>query len=144
MSTSIKLASLCGAVLMASVAMASPQKTPEQLAKDLVAVQTASGEPVAQFSKVSLGTTKWEPIDNTHLLVYTRQATAYLLDLDAHCEGLINAQGVSVGGLSRTVYSGTDTVHVSGPSNPGGISCRIVEIRPVDTAKLKSLRTESQ
>ena len=144
MSTTTKLAMFCGAMLMASVTMASPQKTPDQLANDLVAVQTASGAPVPQFSKISMGTTKWEPIDNEHLLVYTRHATAYLLDLDAHCEGLINAQGVSVGGLSRTVYSGTDTVHVTGPSNPGGISCRIVEIRPVDTAKLKSLRTASK
>lgn len=125
--------------LMACAATAAPKSTPtpEQSQAMLTAYQAAAGEPVNYFNNVTRGATKWDPLGQEHLVVYTRPSTAYLLRLDGQCIGLDHATAISMG-LGRQIYVKTNYVTVLGPENPGGIRCRIEEIRPVDVKQVQA------
>ena len=127
------LALTSAALLLAtSVVSAEPRKTPEQIQAELARFSAAAGEPVDRYTNVATHTVKFKPIGTDHVVVYTRPSTAYLLTLDGRCEGLPNAQAISVANGGRVVRSKTDYVFVAGPENPGGMRCKIEQIQPVD------------
>lgn len=104
----------------------------------LAEVRAIAGPPVSSFR--FLRWTSFEPIGLDHLLIFTAPRDVWLLRLDGRCRGLDFDPFIGLNSHFHLVQSGVDSVHVR--DNP--IPCRIVEIRPVDSAKLRHIDNEKQ
>lgn len=126
------------AVALSCVACASFQDRPPDpaIGKRLAEVQMLAGPSVNSFRYMRMSS--FEPIGLQHLLVFTGPRDAFLLDLDAPCRMLDFGPFMGITSHMNRVMSGVDAVRVR--DNP--IPCRIVQIRPVDTARLRRVDAE--
>ena len=124
-------AALVGSVGLS--ACASSGMSPDQ---KLATYQAAAGEPVKSFryfGRIS----GWTPLDDRNIAVWTRAREAWLLSFDGSCRDVEWAPVISLTQQGNSVYAGFDKVLAHG-SGPASIPCRIKEIRPLDTARIKS------
>ena len=96
----------------------------------------AAGAPVNSFSYHGR-INGWTSIDDEHIAVWTRPSEAFLLGFIGRCHDIDYAPMISLTSQANRVYAGFDEVMVQGR---GGIRmpCRIREIRPLDTGRLKA------
>ncbi len=94
-----------------------------------------AGEPIRSFRYFG-DINGWTPLDDSSLVVWTRPAEAYLLDLYGPCQDLDFAQAIALTNLMGEVSARFDKVIVSGTSSMR-VPCRIEEIRKVDVKALR-------
>lgn len=123
---------------LALSACASFQDRPPDPAvtKRLAEVRALAGPPVSSFRFLRMSS--FEPIGLADMLVFTSPGSAWLLRLDGRCRGLDFDPFIGLTSHFHLVQSGIDSVRVR--DNP--IPCRIVEIRPVATEKLRHAESE--
>jgi hypothetical protein len=119
-------------------ATAAPRPVNDAVAQRLAEVSAAAGKPVSSFRYMS--TTQFEPIGLGDLLVYANPREAWLLHLDGPCRNLDFGPFLGLTSHMHRVSAGEDKVLVR--DNP--IPCRIMQIRPVDTAALKRVENDSK
>jgi|SRR5690554_3957910 len=107
-------------------------------AEKLATYQDAAGEPVKSFQYFGR-ISGWTPIDDTNIAVWTRAQEAWLLSFTGRCNDVKWAPAISLTHQGSSVYAGFDDVRVHN-SGPGAASfpCRIAEIRPLDTRKIRA------
>jgi len=108
------------------------------VAQRLAEVTAIAGPTVNSFRFWRMSS--FEPIGLSHMMVFTTPRDAWLLQLDGPCRGLDFGPFMGVTSHMHMVSAGIDTVRVR--DNP--IPCRIMEIRPVDTARLRHIDNEKQ
>ena len=91
----------------------------------------AAGDPVNSFHYFSLWS--WEPLSNTQLAVYTRPNQAWLVDVQDNCQNLWFTNSIGLTSNASQVSVHFDKV-LTGRAY---IPCIIMQIRPVDLARLK-------
>ncbi|MGY1457366.1 MULTISPECIES: DUF6491 family protein [unclassified Luteimonas] len=124
-------AALAGSIGLS--ACASSGMSPDQ---KLATYQAAAGEPVKSFryfGRIS----GWTSLDDRNIAVWTRAQEAWLLSFNGSCRDVEWASAITVTHQGNSVYAGFDKV-VALNSGSSGFPCRIDEIRPLDTAKIKS------
>ncbi|MEP7043453.1 MAG: DUF6491 family protein [Dokdonella sp.] len=103
--------------------------TPETQQKNLDRYTPYLQEPVDQFQYWSLY--KWQLVGAEKIVVWTTVKDAFLLTVEQPCSQLQWANGITLTTQeSRFVSRRIDYV------NAGGDRCRIVEIQPLDYARL--------
>lgn len=98
-----------------------------------------AGDPIDRFSFPDR-IRGWSPVDREHLVVRTELDKAYLLAVEPGCVGLQHTHRI---GLATTVgrtdiTSGLDSVRLDEDQ------CRIVEIRPLDYARMREEQSAEQ
>lgn len=129
------LAALLG-VSVAGCASFQDRPPDPAVAQRLAEVRALAGAPVNSFRFLRMSS--FEPIGLADMLVFTSPRDAWLLRLDGRCRGLDFDPFIGLTSHFHLVQSGVDSVRVR--DNP--IPCRIIEIRPVDTAKLRHVDAE--
>lgn len=126
------------AVMLASAACSTLRDKPPDpaIAKRLAEVGAIAGPPVTSFRYMRMSS--YEPIGLSHLLVFTGPREAWLLDLDGPCRMLDFGPFMGLTSHMNRVSTEIDSVRVR--DNP--IPCRIVQIRPVDSARLRHSDSE--
>ena len=104
-------------------------------AQKLAIYQAAAGETVGSFSYLGR-INGWTTVDDRNIAVWTRPREAWLLTFDGTCQDIDFAPVISLTSQSSRVYAGFDKVMVHN-HNAIQMPCRIREIRPLDTAKIK-------
>ena len=92
-----------------------------------------AGDPIDRFSYPQR-LRGWHPIDREHLLIRTAPDTTYLLTVEGGCIGLMNTHsiGITTQAGRAIVSSGLDEIRLEQDR------CRIVEIRPLDAARMRA------
>lgn len=105
----------------------------------LAMIQAHSGAPVKQMRYFNaMG---WDRVDDDHVLLNMRPSETWLLRVSGPC--LDWGSGSPVLGLSSQgpyVMAKLDRIHVNGSP----VSCRIEEIRPVDTKALRAAESSAR
>jgi hypothetical protein len=123
---------LVGVLLMVSlVACAGPGPRQRQAAA-LERHMMFAGEPVESFYLRLMQ--EWQPLGETHVVVYTALNEAWLLALDQPCSGLDFAQAIQLTSTGSRVFNRFDSVRFDQQF------CRIQEIRPIDVRAMKEAR----
>jgi hypothetical protein len=91
----------------------------------------AAGAPVRSFQFFTLYS--WEPLSDTELAVYTSPNKAWLLDVQDNCQYLSFTNAIGLTSSTSQVSVHFDKV-LTGRAY---IPCMIMQIRPVDLARLK-------
>jgi len=91
-----------------------------------------AGEPVDSFNLRLMQ--QWQPLGETHVVVYTAINEAWLLALDQPCHGIDFAQAIALTSTGSRVHRRFDSVRFDQQL------CRIHEIRPVDVRAMKAAR----
>lgn len=91
-----------------------------------------AGEPVDSFYLRLMQ--EWQPLGETHVVVYTAVNEAWLLALDQPCHGIDFAQAIVLTSTGSRVYRRFDSVRFDQQF------CRIQEIRPIDVRAMKEAR----
>jgi hypothetical protein len=135
------LRSTLALVLAASVAACA--STPEKQAAD--AAQQAlyrshAGAPVPSFHFFGR-IDSWTPLGDRAVVVWTRMNEAWLLDLDATCNGLGVTPVIGLTSSAGSVNARFDKVLVRDGS-PMNMPCTIMAIRPIDVPALKAAQRE--
>ncbi len=91
----------------------------------------AAGAPVGSFTFSSLYS--WEPLSESQLVVYTRPAQAWLLDLFG-CQDLLYTNSIGLTSNLNQVSTNFDKVLTQRSYVP----CTISRIRPVDVKGMKA------
>lgn len=91
-----------------------------------------AGEPVSSFPLRLMR--EWVGLGETHLAVYTGVNQAWLLEVDAPCQGLDFTRAVQLTSTGSRVYSKFDSVRFDEQI------CRIRSIQPVDVRAMKAAR----
>src|SRR5690606_18429953 len=86
----------------------------------------------------------WTSLGNGALVVWTRPREAWLLDLGGPCHDLEYATAIAVNSSFSRIQARFDSITPLGAmvGQVGRIPCRIMEIRPLDSAALKQARDE--
>ena len=128
----LPIAVLVGSALLAACAT-TRMSEPERLALYM----NHASEPL---QKITYRTpTGWDHIDNSHLLVTIKPTQGWLFKLAPDCMTWTGSGPIlSISNMAGTVTAGFDNVTSVGPGIPE--SCRILEIREVDLAGVRSER----
>jgi hypothetical protein len=111
------------------VAACSTPGPAERQARRLQLIEEVAGAPVESFHFWRLD--RWEGLGREHVVVWTRLDTAFLLRVDAPCQGLDYALTLGLTSTNQRVYQRFDSVLFEDQR------CRIAEIRPVDVKALR-------
>ncbi len=130
--TSIAAAALCGLLVLSGCASTGALDDTQKLA----IYRAATGEPVNSFSYLG-SINGWTPIGDSHIAVWTRPSQAYLLSFHGPCQDIDFTPVISLTSQGSRVYAGFDKVMVHNRSSIQ-LPCRIREIRPLDTTKVKA------
>lgn len=124
------------AALASSIGLSACASSGMSPAQKLATYQAAAGEPVKSFryfGRIS----GWTSLDDRNIAVWTRAQEAWLLSFNGSCRDVEWASAITVTHQGNSVYAGFDKV-VALNGGSSGFPCRIDEIRPLDTAKIKS------
>jgi len=105
-------------------------------ADTLAVYQAAAGAPVPSFHYFGR-VTSWTPVGERHVAVWTRPSEAWLLGFDSRCPDIDVSPVISLTSQGNRVNAGFDKVMVHN-GNAMQVPCRIREIRPLDTTRLKA------
>lgn len=102
-----------------------------------------AGEPVASMP-LRGQLHGWNPLGNSAVVVWTRPREAWLLELGGPCQDLDYATAIAVNSQFSRIQARFDSITPLGSmvSQVGRIPCRIMEIRPLDSAALKQAQDE--
>ena len=100
-----------------------------------------AGPPVKEFNYFQ-SLNGWTPLGDQALAVWTRPSQAYLLELTGPCQDLTYAPAISISNMMGHVSAKFDRVTVHGGGTTTGFTCRIQEIRPLDTKALRLAESE--
>ena len=134
------LAMLSGTVMAGTLLLAGCATSHYQTdVQRLEAYQAFAGEPVRKIPYFNpIG---WEEIDDQHILVTTRPKEAWLMRLSGPCLDYgFGSPVLMISSQAGYVSSGFDRVTTGGSR----ISCRIEEIRPVDTMAMRAAGRAAQ
>ena len=123
-------------VLLAALAIAASCATdqPARTADQLALYRAHAGPPVPDFPYYH-AFTEWTPLGRDALAVWLSPTRAYLLDVPG-CNDLEWAHGIQISDTVGRVSARFDRVQpLGGGAVP--ISCRIEQIRPLDTRALR-------
>lgn len=110
-------------------------------AEQLALYRSHAGPPVDSF--LYLGRINgWTPLGEEALVVWTKPAEAYLLEMRGLCPDLDFAQAISLTHQFGRVYARFDKVIPRVSGNPNPIPCHIGEIRPLDVKALKAAQKD--
>lgn len=104
--------------------------------------EEAAGDPVPSFRYFG-SINGWTALDDGHIALWTRAQEAWLLSFHGRCKDVEWASVISVTDQAGRVYAGTDKVVAHG-SGADGFPCRIREIRPLDTAKIRTAEQQAR
>ena len=114
--------------------------------RKLAIYEAAAGEPVGSFTYLGR-ISGWTPLGDEHIAVWTRPSEAWLLGFHGTCQDIGFTPVIGLTSQNSRVYAGFDKVLVDG-RNPMQLPCRIREIRPLDTSRVraaeKAAREEAQ
>jgi hypothetical protein len=111
-------------------------------AEKLATYRAAAGEPVSSFSYLGR-ISGWTPLDDGHIAVWTRPREAWLLSFHGLCPDVAYSPVIGLTSQNSRVYAGFDKVLVDGPGSMQ-LPCRIREIRPLDTQRIKAAEQEAR
>ncbi len=123
---------LCGMMVLPGCASTGSLDDGQKLAT----YRSAAGEPVNSFSYLGR-INGWTPLDDRNIAVWTRPSEAFLLTFDGRCQDIDFTPMISLTSQANRVYAGFDKVMVHNRSSIQ-LPCRISEIRPLDTTKIKA------
>lgn len=123
------------ACLVTLLAGCATQGYAEKRAERTAWFREAAGEPVSNFRFWRLD--RWEAVNRSQVAVWARPDEGYLLDLDEPCPGLEFADFIGLTSQSNRVQSRFDSVLFEDQK------CRIREIRPIDSKRLKEVRRQA-
>lgn len=112
---------------------ANPQRA-ERKAERMQLVESAAGNPLKSFHFWNLD--RFETLDRTRVLIWTRPNKAYLLDVEEPCVGLEFAHALGVSSTQNRVHNRFDNVFFEDQR------CRIRQIREVDVAIIRAQRQD--
>lgn len=118
-------------LVLAACATSAPQRESARLAL----YRAHAGAPIPAFHYFGR-VDSWESFGDRTLAVWTHPSEAYLLDLDAPCEGLDFAIAIGLTSHTGEVSARFDDVLVRQPGPH--IPCRIQTIRPLDVTAIKA------
>lgn len=100
-----------------------------------------AGEPVASMP-LRGQLHGWNALGNSAVVVWTRPREAWLLDLGGPCQDLDYATAIAVNARFSRIQARVDSITPLGSmvGQVGRIPCRIMEIRPLDSAALEQAR----
>lgn len=132
---------LAAAALLVLPACASSPRMSD--AERLALHRAHAGEPVAS-APVRGQLNGWTALGDSALVVWTRPREAWLLDLGGPCHDLEHATAISIDSRFSRIQARFDSITPLGSmvSEVGRMPCRIMEIRPLDTAALKQTQDE--
>ena len=105
-------------------------------AEKLATYRAAAGEPVNSFQYLGR-INGWTNVDDRNIAVWTRPSEAFLLTFDGACQDIDFTPAITITNQGNRVYAGFDKVVVLNRSSIH-LPCRIREIRPLDTARIKA------
>ena len=105
-------------------------------AEKLATYRAAAGEPVSSFTYLGR-ISGWTPLDDEHIAVWTRPGEAWLLAFHGLCPDIRFTPVIGLTSQSSRVYAGFDKVLVDGRGSMQ-LPCRIREIRPLDTRRVRA------
>ncbi|MEN1972523.1 DUF6491 family protein [Luteimonas sp. MJ204] len=105
-------------------------------AEKLASYEAAAGEPVKSFTYLGR-ISGWTPLDERNIAVWTRPKEAWLLGFSGPCLDIEYTPAISLTNQTGRVYAGFDKVIVQNRSSMQ-MPCRIAQIRPLDTARIKA------
>ena len=122
-------------LLLVLAACATGPSAPERESPRLSLYRAHAGAPVSAFHYFGRFDS-WESFGDRTLAVWTRPGEAWLLDLDAPCDGLDFAVAIGLTSHTGLVSARFDDVLVNqpGPHFP----CRIQTIRPLDVGAIRA------
>ena len=120
------------AALSATLLLAGCMSNGGTRAERLAAYQSHAGAPVKQIRYYNpIG---WEEVDDDHILLTMRPKEVWLMKLSGPCLDFGNSSpALAISSQAGFVSSGFDRVSIGGSN----LSCRIEEIRPVDTMAMR-------
>ncbi|MBD8526485.1 DUF6491 family protein [Pseudomarimonas arenosa] len=124
--STLGLSALALAAGLSACATTSPG---DRMAKRLALFEEVAQAPVKSFHFWQMH--RWEALGRSHVAVWTRLDTAYLIEVDQPCSGLDFTSAIALSSTQNRVHSRFDDVRFEDQR------CRIAEIRPVDVAALK-------
>ena len=95
-------------------------------------LESVAGDPIKSFRFWNLD--RFETVNRSRLVIWTRPDRAYLIDVDEPCPGLEFAQALGVTSTQNRVHNRFDSVLFEEQR------CRINLIRPLDVDRLRELR----
>ena len=120
-------------LLVSACAMSKTQPENAQLAQ----YRAHAGAPVQSFLYLGHGHVEsWKPLGDRAVAFWTHPNEAYLLDLDGPCMDLDRAMAIELSSHTGQVTARFDDVLVRYPGTH--LPCRIVSIRPLDLAALRT------
>lgn len=110
----------------------------ERDAARLALIEQLAGAPVERI--VSFTLSDWQPLDDTHLMVFRGPSTGWLLTVREPCLGLTWARTVGITASGGSIARRFDSVVFRDGIGPGARheQCRIDQIRPVDWRKVRA------
>ncbi len=131
---------LLSVAVVAALVSAAPvdASRKERDAARLALVEQLAGEPVERI--VSFTLSDWQPLDDTHLVVFRGPATGWLLSVREPCLGLTWARTISITSTGGSIARRFDRVVFRDGLGAGARheQCRIEQIRPVDWRKVRA------
>jgi len=121
-------ATLAGA--LAACASSGPTYS-QRMQQRQAAYAAAAGAPVSSFQYFTLYS--WEPLSDTELAVYTHPNKAWLVDVQDNCQNLTFTHSIGLTSSGSQVSVHFDKALTGRIYIP----CMIMQIRPVDVARLK-------
>ncbi len=108
----------------------------------LARYQAVAGAPVSSIAYWSASAGGFDAIDDEHLLLTTRPRQAYLLRLSGPCLAYDRGSvSLAISSNMGRISSGFDRVD---SLRQPGMSCRIMEIRPLDMKALRPAEAPAQ
>lgn len=109
-------------------ACANPERA-ERKAERLALFEESAGKPLKSFHFWNLD--RFETLDRTRVVIWTRPNKAYLLNVEEPCVGLEFAHALGVSSTQNRVHNRFDNVFFDDQR------CRIRQIREVDVAFIR-------
>ncbi len=118
--------------LLAALSLAACATTGQTDTERLSMVQAHAGAPVKQIR--NLNAMGWERVDGDHVLLNMRPKETWLLTLSGPClDWGSGSPALTLSSQTGWLISKFDSIKIAGSP----VTCRIEEIRPVDTVALR-------
>lgn len=128
-------------ILALTVAVAGCASSGMRDADRLAMYRAHAGPPIDHFNYFG-SINGWTPLGDRALTVWTRPATAYLLELTGPCPDLDFAPAISISNQMGRVHARFDKIRVHGGATRMDFPCRIGQIRPIDVKALRQTERE--
>lgn len=130
------------AACMASLGACATTGPSERDAQSLAMYNAHAGAPVDKFRYYGR-LTRWQPLGDEALAVWTRPNEAWLLDLTGTCQDLEYTHAIGLTDNLGMVHARFDKVLVLSRASVN-LPCHIARIRPLDVKALKAAQSDAR